>query len=151
MKEILEKTTGFQAPPDSEFLSLLAVRKIALKLKSSNGVKYLNFEYFKRKNKEINEAWVHKRKNMLERKIKKFEEMLQKNTELTRNKIDDELAKLHHRRQKQLNMLMIKYNKCKMLIENINSKEMTEQKLNKKFFMIRNDIPSVNYNEIEQF
>lgn len=32
MKEILEKTTGFKAPPNSEFLSLLAVRKIALKL-----------------------------------------------------------------------------------------------------------------------
>lgn len=33
MKEILEKTTGFAAPPNSEFLCLLAVRKISLKLK----------------------------------------------------------------------------------------------------------------------
>lgn len=34
MKEILEKTTGFAAPPNSEFLSILAIRKIALKLKT---------------------------------------------------------------------------------------------------------------------
>ena len=34
MNEILEKTTGFAAPPNSEFLSLLAIRKIALKLKT---------------------------------------------------------------------------------------------------------------------
>lgn len=51
-------------------------------LKRSDGVKYLNFDYFKRKNKEINEAWVKKRKDNLERKIKKFEEMLKKNTVL---------------------------------------------------------------------
>lgn len=69
-------------------------------LKSNSRVTYLNFDYFKRKNKEINEDWIKKRKLMLERKIKKFEETLNKNTVLVKNKIDDELAKLHHRRQK---------------------------------------------------
>lgn len=69
-------------------------------IKSNSRVTYLNFDYFKRKNKEINEAWIKKRKLILERKIKKFEEMLDKNTVLVKNKIDDELAKLHYRRQK---------------------------------------------------
>lgn len=81
-------------------------------LKSNARVKYLNFDYFKRKNKEINETWLKNRKDLLERKIKKFEEMLDKNTVLIKNRIDDELAKLHYRRQKQLNMLTIKFNKC---------------------------------------
>lgn len=72
----------------------------------------MNFDYFKRKNKEINETWLKNRKDLLERKIKKFEEMLDKNTVMIKNRIDDELAKLHYRRQKQLNMLTIKFNKC---------------------------------------
>ena len=38
MKEILEKTTGFEAPPNKEYLQLLAVRKIALKLKTNDAV-----------------------------------------------------------------------------------------------------------------
>lgn len=38
MKEILEKTTGFEAPPNKEYLKLLAVRKIALKLKTTDAV-----------------------------------------------------------------------------------------------------------------
>ena len=46
MKEILEKTTGFEAPPNSEFLQLLAIKKIATKLKTNDAVKYLNFDYF---------------------------------------------------------------------------------------------------------
>ena len=38
MKEILEKTTGFEAPPNKEYLKLLAIRKIALKLKTHEAV-----------------------------------------------------------------------------------------------------------------
>lgn len=45
-------------------------------------------------------------------------------------------------------MIMIKFNKCQMLVDNINSKEMTEQKMNKRFFMLRNDVPQVNYSEV---
>lgn len=77
--------------------------------------------------------------------------MLEKNTVLVRNRIDDELAKLHHKRQKQLNMLLIKYNKCKMLINNINAKEMIEQKQNKRFFLLKNQIPQINYSDYDQF
>lgn len=58
MKEILEKTTGFEAPPDSEYLQILAIRKIAFKLKTNDAVKYLNFDYFKKKNKTMNKEWV---------------------------------------------------------------------------------------------
>lgn len=126
MREILEKTTGFKAPPNSEFLQLLAIRKIAFKLRTNDAVKYLNFDYFKRKNKELNAEWINKRKESLEKRIKKFEELLEKNTVLIKSKINDELNKLHFKRQKQLDMLLIKYNKCKMLIENINAQEMIE-------------------------
>lgn len=38
MYEILQTTTGFEAPPDKEFLALLAVRKIAMKLKTNDAV-----------------------------------------------------------------------------------------------------------------
>lgn len=58
---------------------------------------------------------------MLERRIKKFEELLDKNTVLVKRKLNDELEKLHGKRLKQLNMLHIKFNKCKMLIDNINA------------------------------
>lgn len=149
MKEILEKTTGFEAPPNSEFLQLLAVKKIATKLKTNDAVKYLNFDYFKRKNKELNEDWVKRRKDTLEKKIKKFEEMLEKNTELIKNRIDSEVAKLHAKRQKQFNMLNIKYNKCKMLIDSINAQESIQQKQNKRKFLLRNDVPKSKFNEQE--
>lgn len=86
----------------------------------------------------------------MEKKIKKFEELLDKNTVLLKNKIDSELAKLHSKRQKQFNMLNIKYNKCKMLIGTINAQEMIQQKHNKKFFMIRNDVPKVKFSEMDQ-
>lgn len=76
----------------------MAIRKIAFKLKTNDAVKYLNFDYFKRKNKEINQDWIYKRKDILERRIKKFEELLDKNTVLIKAKISDELAKLHHKR-----------------------------------------------------
>ena len=76
LKEILEKTTGFKAPPNSEYLNLLAIRKIALKLKTDDAVKYLNFDYFKRKNKEINQQWIKNRKDLLERRIANFEKRL---------------------------------------------------------------------------
>lgn len=67
-------------------------------MKTNDAVKYLNFDYFKRKNKEINQDWIYKRKDMLERRIKKFEELLDKNTVLIKAKISDELAKLHYKR-----------------------------------------------------
>jgi len=67
-------------------------------LKTNDAVKYLNFDYFKRKNKEINQDWIYKRKDILERRIKKFEELLDKNTVLIKAKISDELAKLHFKR-----------------------------------------------------
>lgn len=73
MKEILEKTTGFEAPPNKEYLQLLAVRKIALKLKTTDAVQYLNFDHFKKVNKKMNEKWIKDRKEMILKKIKKFE------------------------------------------------------------------------------
>ena len=38
MKEILESTTGFQAPPDKVLLKLLEIKKISMKMKTNDGV-----------------------------------------------------------------------------------------------------------------
>ena len=48
MKEILESTTGFQAPPNKVLLRLLEIKKIATKLKTSDGAKYLNFDFYRK-------------------------------------------------------------------------------------------------------
>lgn len=98
LKEILEKTTGFKAPPNSEYLNLLAVRKIALKLKTNDAVKYLNFDYFKRKNKQLNELWVKKRKDALSRRIANFEKQLALKVEILKEKLNNELNRLHNKR-----------------------------------------------------
>jgi len=62
MKEILESTTGFKAPPDRILLKLLEIKKIALKMKTTEGARYLNFDYYKKRNKLVNENWIRKRK-----------------------------------------------------------------------------------------
>lgn len=79
-------------------MNLLAVRKIALKLKTDDAVKYLNFDYFKRKNKELNEEWIKKRKETLERRIANFEKRLALKVDILKEKLSKELNKLHDKR-----------------------------------------------------
>lgn len=149
MREILEQVTGFKAPPNKEILSLLAIRKIAKKIRDNDAVKYLNFDYFKRKNKEVNKNWILERKIQLERRIKQFEKNLNFEVKLFKNKMNKELSSLQYKRQKQFNRLATKYQKCKNMASEVNSKDAYELKKLKRYFLIRNDIPSITYAESE--
>ena len=147
MKEILEKTTGFRAPPDKLFLTLLAVRKIALRLNTNDSVKYLNFDYFKNHTNKINEHWIKVRKDNLKKKIKRFENKLKIVTKMTKVRLNQELGRLHHRRQKHLKIILAKYNKCKQMVDVINAKESYQLKKLKKHFLLRNDVPITTYKD----
>lgn len=149
MKEILEKVTGFKAPPNKDVLSLLAIRKIAKKIQDIDAVKFLNFDYFKRKNKEVNEKWILERRKKLQLKIQQFDEKLQKEVKLFKNKMNKELSALQHKRQKQLLKLMTKYQKCKNMVSELNAKDTFELKKLKRYFLIRNDVPALTYSETD--
>lgn len=149
MKEILEETTGFKAPPNKDVLTLLAIRKIAKKLKTNDAVKYLNFDHFKKKNKETNEKWVRNRKKLLELRISKFEAKLERELKLSKMRLNKELNKLQYKRQRQFERLATKYQKCKNMASEISAKDSYELKKLKKYFLIRNDIPALTYSETE--
>ncbi len=148
MREILEETTGFKAPPDKLFLTLLAIRKIAVQLKSNDAVKYLNFAFFKKRNKEINEKWIKNRRRLLEVKIQRFEEKLAKRLKYMKYRLNSDLNILHSKRNEQLNSLNTKYMKCKNLISEINSKEQYQLKKLKKIFLISNEVPEISSEEL---
>lgn len=143
--EIVEKVTGFRPPPDKIFLNLLAIRKIAVQLKNTEAVQFLNFDYFKKRNLQVNEQWIKERKEWLLLKIKRFEEGLALHLKIIKNRLNEELWKLHNKRQRHFDRLSAKYMKCKNLVSEVNSKESFKLKKMKKFFMTRNDVPVMNY------
>lgn len=145
--EIVEKVTGFRPPPDKIFLNLLAIRKIAIGLKNSDAVKFLNFDYFKKRNIHINEKWIKDRKEWLLKKIKRFEDALESHVKIIKNRLNNEMWKLHAKRRAHFDRLCTKFLRCKSLVSEINSKEGYQLAKMKKFFLIRHDVPSMSYED----
>jgi prefoldin subunit 5 len=143
--EITEKVFGFRPPPDRIYNDLVAIRKIALKLRTNDVVQHLNFDYFTKRNIEINKSWIKKRKSLLQKLLKNFEKKLVKKRQILEQKLLKEINKLHCKRLKQLDNMMTKYQRCKNLLEEINSKEKYYFKTQKRNFKMRNDIPKVNF------
>lgn len=139
--ELMEKVFGFRPPPDKIYNDLLAVRKIALKLRTNDTVQFLNFDYFNKRNLEINAKWVKDRKNLLLKLLKNFDLRLEKRTKILEQRLRKELDRLHAKRLKQFDQLNTKYLRCKNLLEEINAKEKMHFQKCKKHFHIRNDVP----------
>lgn len=139
--DILEKVVGFRPPPDKLFLDLVAMRKIAIKLRNNDAVKFLNFDYFKKHNKNINEKWVRDRRQFILTRMRAFEEQMKKAVAKLKYKLNQELWRLQAKRAKQFDHLTVKYIKCKNLVSEINSQEAYELKKLKRAFLVRNDVP----------
>ena len=137
----MEKVFGFRPPPDRIYNDLVAVRKIALKLRTNDTVQYLNFDYFTKRNIEINQNWVKNRKNLLIKLLKNFDGRLEKRTIILKQRLKKELDRLHAKRLKQFDQLNTKYLRCKNLLEEINAKEKMHFSKCKKHFHLRNDVP----------
>lgn len=137
----MEKVFGFRPPPDKIYNDLVAVRKIALKLRSNDTVQFLNFDYFTKRNLEINAKWVKNRKNLLLKLLKNFDTRLAKRTKILEQRLKKELDRLHAKRLKQFDQLNTKYLRCKNLLEEINAKEKMHFNKCKKHFHLRNDVP----------
>lgn len=136
---------GFRPPPDRVYNDLVAIRKIALKLRTTDSVQYLIFDYFTKRNIQINKNWVVKRKVILQKLIKRFEDSLAKKTRVLKQKLAREIDRLHSKRRLQLDHLMTKYRRCKNLIAEINAKEKQKFRTQKKKFQMKNEIPRVNF------
>lgn len=145
--EIVEKVTGFRPPPDKIFLNLLAIRKIAIGLKNSDAVQFLNFDYFKKRNIELNEKWIKDRRDWLLRKVKHFEQALEEHVKIIKNRLNEELWKLHSKRMKHFDRLATKYLRCQSLVSEVNAKESFKLAKLKKFFLLRHDVPAMSYQE----
>lgn len=139
----MEKVFGFRPPPDRIYNDLVAIRKIALKLRSNVSVQYLNFDYFTKRNIEINETWIKNRKDLLLKLLKSFETRLDKRTTILQQRLKKELDRLHAKRLKQFDQLNTKYLRCKNLLEEVNAKEKLQFNKSKKHFHLRNDIPKL--------
>lgn len=98
LNEVLEKSMGFRPPPNSLLLHLLHIRKIAAKLKGNEAVNYLHFDFFKKYNTEVNENWIRERKSTILTRVSNFEKRLAKAVEVLKQKLINELWKLHGKR-----------------------------------------------------
>jgi hypothetical protein len=139
----MEKVFGFRPPPDRIYNDLVAVRKIALKLRTNDTVQFLNFDYFTKRNIEINKQWVKNRKNLLVKLLKNFDTRLEKRTKILEQRLKKELDRLHSKRLKQFDQLNTKYLRCKNLLEEVNAKEKMHFEKSKKHFHLRNDVPKL--------
>lgn len=138
---MMERVFGFRPPPDRIYNDLVAVRKIALKLRTNDTVQFLNFDYFTKRNIEINKKWVKDRKNLLIKLLNNFDARLVKRTKILEQRLKKELDRLHAKRLKQFDQLNTKYLRCKNLLEEINAKEKMKFEKSKKHFHLRNDVP----------
>ena len=150
LNEMLEKTLGFRPPLNALFNNLVAIRKIAVKLKNNESTQYLNFDYFKKHNIKINQDWVRDRKLLIISKLENFEKKLESCLVHLKDKLNNELWKLHGKRLKHFDRLMAKYNKIKVNVEELNSKEIQHLRKLKKFFLLKHSIPFY-YHDSEVF
>ena len=141
--DILEKVVGFRPPPDKLFLDLVAIRKMAIKLKNNDAVKYLNFDYFKKHNSKINEKWIRERREFILKRMRAFEEQMNAAVKKLKYRLNQELWRLQAKRTKQFDALTVKYIKCKNLVSEINSQEAWELKKLKRAFLLRNEVPKL--------
>ena len=140
---MMEKLFGFRPPPDKVYNNLLAIRKIALKLRTNETVQYLNFDYFAKRNMEINDKWIKDRKGLLVKLLKSFETRLAKRTQILKQRLDKELDSLHAKRLKQFDQMNTKYLRCKNLLSQVNAREKIQFAKSKKHFHMRNDVPKL--------
>lgn len=141
--EIMEKVFGFRPPPDRIYNDLLFIRKIALKLRTDDTVQYLNFDYFTRRNIEINQKWVKDRRNLLVKLLNSFDNRLAKRTQILKQKLKKELDRLHYKRTSQFDRLNTKYTRCKNLMSEVNAKEKMKFNKDKQYFHLRSDVPKL--------
>lgn len=141
--DILEKVVGFRPPPDRLFLDLVAIRKVAIKLKNNDAVKFLNFDHYKKHNKKINDNWIRERKAFILKRMRAFEEQLNNAVKKLKYRLNQELWRLQAKRNKQFDFLTVKYIKCKNLVSEINSQEAWELKKLKRAFLLRNEVPKL--------
>lgn len=132
--ELMEKHLGFRPPANSTFLSLQAIRKVVAKLRLNDAYEFINFEYFKRFNIKLNEGWIRDRRLTIIKKMDIFEKRLNEVLRTLRERLALELQKLHVKRLRQYDMLMVKYMKLKNHISELNSKEMIELKKHQRFY-----------------
>lgn len=137
----MQNLFGFRPPPDRIYNDLLAIRKIALRLRTDSATEYLNFDYFAKRNAEINSNWIKKRKSKIVRLLSSFEKRLAKRTEILRSRLKKELYRLHARRMAQFDRMITKYRRCKLLVEEINAKEKAKFSKSRQNFELRNDVP----------
>lgn len=105
-------------------------------------MRYLNFDYFKKYNNQLNENWIRDRRLLIIQRVGQFEKKLEVSSAVIRNKLNSELIKLHNKRLKQFDKLMTKYTKLKHTVYEVNSKEMNELHRLKKIFMLRDNVPN---------
>lgn len=145
--EILEQVVGFKPPPDKMFNDLMAIRSMAVKLKSDEAVQYLNFDYLKKRNQEINEMWIKERRHYIVKRMKTFEELLSKQVEVLKYRLNQELWRLQKKRKNQYDRMMVKYLKCRNIVSGINTNELHGIKKLKTHFMTKNGVPKINLPE----
>jgi hypothetical protein len=136
---------GFRPPPDRVYNDLVAIRKVALKLRSTHSVQFLNFDYFTKRNIQINKAWILKRKALLQKLVLNFEKVLTKKRTVLEQRLLKEINRLHTKRLKQFDNLMMKYQRCKNLLAEVNAKEKYFFKTQKRNFKMKDEIPRVNF------
>ena len=140
---MMQKVFGFRPPPDRIYNDLLAIRKIALKLRTDQATAHLNFDYFSRRNSQINANWIKNRKSMLLKLLTNFETRLAKRRNILSTRLKTELNRFHCRRMGQFDRLLTKYTRCKRLVEEINAKEKTDFTKHKRDFKMRGDVPKL--------
>ena len=138
-----QKVFGFRPPPDRIYNDLLAIRKIALKLRTDQATAHLNFDYFSRRNSQINANWIKNRKSMLLKLLTSFETRLAKRRDILSARLKRELNRFHCRRMGQFDRLLTKYTRCKRLVEEINAKEKMDFTKRKRDFEMRGDVPKL--------
>lgn len=141
LNEMLEKSLGFKAPPNSLFLNLIAIRKIAAKLKSNDATQFLNFDFYKKHNIKLNEDWIKERRMIIINRLDIFEEKLASGIGWLKDKLNQELWRLHSKRLKQFDKLMVKYTKVKNTVYETNGKEIIELNKMKNKFILHHSVP----------
>lgn len=137
LNELLEKNLGFRPPPNSLFLSLQAVRKIVMRLRMNQAIQYINFDYFKKHNIQLNENWIRDRKLIIIAKMERFERKLSETVNFLKEKLNGELLKLHAKRLAHFERLIMFQKKIRSEIQEEGAKEMTQLKKMRQVYFNR--------------
>ena len=108
-------------------------------------MRYLNFDYYKKHNANLNENWIRDRRLLIIKKLENFEKRLEMTSSVIRNQLNSEMFRLHTKRIQQYDKLMSKYTKLKNMVYEINAKEMYHMKKLKHFFLMKANVPKFSY------